>query len=67
MKKESVQDYCNKELDQLKKVGDKCVLIGRITTLRSCVSRYQEDSTLVLNTKVIGNDVHVIVMGVGDE
>lgn len=55
-----IQDYCNKELDTLKKVGDKCVLSGRIATLRSCVSRYE--SELVLSTKVIDDKLHVIVI-----
>lgn len=58
----SIQEYCNKKLDSLHKVGDSCVLEGRITTLRSCVSRYQQESNLMFNVKTIENKLYVIVI-----
>lgn len=58
----TIQDYCNKELNMLKKVGDKCELAGHIGTIRNCVKRYAKRSNLVFSTKEINEKLHVIVM-----
>ena len=56
----SVQKYCNTELSKLKKLGDKCILEGNISSLRVCVSRF--DTDLILSTKAIDGKLHVIVI-----
>lgn len=58
----ATQEYCNKELDTLKSVGDRVILNGNVNHMRVCVSRYQAKSNLIFATKSIKNKLHVIVM-----
>lgn len=62
--REERQSYCDGELDKLKKVGNKCVLVGYVPTLRNCVSRYQKKTKRVFFTKKIDGDLHVVLVGV---